>query len=128
MIDVCCAIIVNEQGHVLVAQRSEKMSMPLKMEFPGGKVEKGESPENCLIREIEEELNVKVCILSQQHSHVHHYPDFSIRLIPFICRLLSGNLELKEHHAVEWVIPEKLMNCDWAAADIPVVKDYLNSL
>lgn len=128
MIDVCCAIIVNEQGDVLVARRSEKMSMPLKMEFPGGKMEKNESAEDCLIREIKEELNVTIHILSQQPSHIHHYPEFSIRLIPFVCKLLSGEMELKEHHSITWIAPENLMQCDWAAADIPVVEEYLNGL
>lgn len=128
MIDVCCALIVNEDGKVLVAQRSERMSLPLKMEFPGGKIESGESPEACLIREIKEELNVDIAVLSALGRHNHVYPDFAIRLIPFICKIISGTVELKEHVAYQWLIPDELPFCDWAAADIAVVNDYLSTL
>lgn len=128
MIDVCCAIIVDEEGKVLVAQRSAKMLLPLKMEFPGGKIEAGESAEECLIREIKEELDICIEVLSERATYEHTYPEFSIRLIPFVCRITSGTIQLKEHAAYFWVDHQNLMACDWAAADIPIAQDYLNSL
>lgn len=128
MIEVCCAIIVDEEGSVLVAQRSARMLLPLKMEFPGGKIEPGESAEACLIREIREELNVDIQILSERSAHQHVYPEFAIRLIPFVCRIIAGNVVLKEHASYSWMETSALPGCDWAAADIPIVNDYLDSL
>lgn len=128
MIDVCCAIIVSEEGKVLVAQRSARMLLPLKMEFPGGKIEPGESAEACLIREIKEELNVEIQILSERTAHQHVYPEFSIRLIPFVCRIIAGDVVLREHASYSWLETSALPACDWAAADIPIVNDYLDSL
>lgn len=63
MIDVACAIIIDDEGKVLAAQRSESMSLPLKWEFPGGKLSKNETAEDCIVREIQEELNISVTII-----------------------------------------------------------------
>lgn len=128
MIDVCCGIIVDENGSVLVAQRSERMSLPLKMEFPGGKLEAGESPEKALIRELKEELNIGVEVVYGMEAQEYSYPDFSIRLIPFVCRIISGEIELREHLAFKWLQPELLLECDWAPADIPIVKNYQDKI
>ncbi|WP_316752361.1 (deoxy)nucleoside triphosphate pyrophosphohydrolase [Pedobacter gandavensis] len=126
MIEVCCAIIVDEDGLVLVTQRSTSMSMPLKMEFPGGKIEPGESPEECLIREIKEELDLDVQIIAPRPAAPWHYPNFSILLLPFVCRITGGTIVLKEHAAYAWMAPSDLLNCDWAEADVPIVQQYLN--
>lgn len=128
MIKVTCAIIVDEEGMVLVTQRSERMKLPLKWEFPGGKVEAGESFENCLKREISEELGLEVLVGEQLPANVHHYPDFSISLIPFLCKLISRSIQLSEHAAYRWLRPEELLALDWAEADIPIVESYLLSL
>ena len=125
MIDVCCALIVDENGAVLVAQRSEKMKLPLKWEFPGGKIESGESAEQCIVREIEEELGIAIKILNSLPSNEYHYDDFSIRLQPFLCKQLSGIVSLKEHAAYLWLSPDALVSLDWAAADIPVLEHFL---
>lgn len=126
MIEVCCAIIVNEEGKVLVTQRSATMSMPLKMEFPGGKIEPGESPEECLIREIKEELDLTIEIIAPGPASPYQYPEFFILLHPFVCRIVAGKILLKEHVAYAWMEPSDLLNCDWAEADIPIVHQYLN--
>lgn len=126
MIEVCCAIIEDNEGRVLVTQRSSDMSMPLKMEFPGGKIEPGESPENCLIREIKEELDLTIEILSKGEAAAYDYPNFSILLLPFVCRIVAGTIVLKEHAAYAWMEPSDLLNCDWAEADVPIVHQYLN--
>ena len=128
MIDVACAIIIREDGKVLVTQRSQHMKLPLKMEFPGGKVEPGEMPENCLIREIQEELAVRIEIISEMPSNRHNYPDFRINLIPFVCRIIAGTIALNEHAAYAWLEADQLNDLDWAAADIPVVQNYLRFL
>ncbi|MNK03702.1 8-oxo-dGTP diphosphatase [compost metagenome] len=124
-IDVTCAIIENEAAKVLVAQRGAQMKLPLKMEFPGGKVEPGERPEACLIREIKEELDVNIEIISSLSANQHSYSDFSINLIPFICRIKDGEIVLREHEMCHWVAIDELLSLDWAEADIPIVSDYI---
>lgn len=125
MIDVTCAIIIDENGLVLATQRSAQMKMPLKWEFPGGKVETGESLEECLKREIQEELGILLQLGLQLPEHVHHYPDISIRLIPFICKIEAGSIDLKEHLKYSWLSAEDLPGLDWAEADVPVLNHYL---
>ena len=125
MLEVTCAIIRNADQKVLVTQRSATMKLPLKIEFPGGKVEPGESTTSCLIREIKEELNVDIKPVFELPCNIHHYPDFTIKLIPFICEVIGGTIELKEHAAYMWLLPKELESLDWAEADIPIMKHYL---
>jgi len=125
MIDVACAIIVTAEKQVLVTQRSSDMKLPLKIEFPGGKVEAAEMPIACIVREIKEELNLDIQPVFEMQPHVHSYPDITIRLIPFVCRVIGGEIKLREHLTYAWLAPEELMDLDWAEADIPVLKRYL---
>lgn len=129
MIRVTCALIEEENtSRVLCAQRSEQMKLPLKWEFPGGKVEKGESLEACLIREIQEELKIKVQVISKMASNIHTYQDNKqIELIPFRCRITEGNIHLREHKQILWLKKEALLELDWAEADIPIVMNYIQS-
>lgn len=125
MLLVACAIILDSQNKVIVCQRSASMHLPLKWEFPGGKIEENETPEECLIREIKEELNIDILIIERLMANNHHYEDKSIRLISFICRHLNGEIILKEHVQFKCLDKEHLLNLDWAEADIPVLKEYL---
>lgn len=125
MIDVCCALIVDEGGKIFAAQRSKTMKLPLKWEFPGGKLEDGETAECCIVREIEEELGIAIQILNRLVSNEHHYDDFSIRLIPFVCQTAAKTVSLKEHADCRWIEPEELLTLDWAEADVPVVHAFL---
>ena len=128
VIDVTCALIVDNQNHLLAAQRSSAMSLPLKWEFPGGKVESGETSEKCLLREIKEELNVEIEIVKRLDSNIHTYPSITIKLIPFVCRIISGQIILKEHIKYQWSNKANLLDLDWADADIPILNNYLSSL
>ena len=123
MIQVTCAIIENG-NHVLICQRSAKMKMPLKWEFPGGKLEPGETEQECIVREIREELLLDIRIIRPLPKVTHHYVDFSITLIPFVCHVAGGKLKLKEHKQAVWVPKEQLQEYDWAAADVPVLAAY----
>jgi len=123
-VHVACGIIERE-GEVLATRRSARMSLPLKWEFPGGKLEAGESPQNCLHRELHEELGVEVAILAELPVITHNYPDFTCTLYPFVCNLSAGELVLHEHDQMVWLLPEQLHTLDWLAADLPVLSSYL---
>jgi 8-oxo-dGTP diphosphatase len=122
-LQVACAII-EDNGRVLAAQRSAAMSMPLKWEFPGGKIKTGETPVACLHRELREELGVEVALLRMMPPTTHHYPDFAVTLHPFVCILTGGVLCNHEHAALLWQLPEELAALDWAEADLSVIDDY----
>lgn len=124
-ISVACAIIERD-SLVLAAQRSETMNMPLKWEFPGGKIHEGESPEACLVRELLEELNVTVAVKYRLKPVTWDYDDFSVTLHPFVCEITEGDIILHEHKAVKWLAPAELPSLDWAEADFPVISEYLS--
>ena len=123
-IHVTCAIIERD-GRILAAQRSATMSLPLKWEFPGGKIDPGETAEECLQRELLEELGVHVCLSKSLPNSTHHYPNFAITLYPFLCTIASGEIVLHEHTAISWLPPTELHSLDWAEADVPVIESYL---
>lgn len=102
------------------------MALPLKWEFPGGKVEDKEHLEDCLKREIKEELGIAIEILEQLPSNRHTYPgNKTVELIPFRCKLLSFQIELQEHAQIQWFPPEQLSELDWAEANVPIVQHYI---
>lgn len=125
---VTCAVIIRE-GKVFAARRGRHSSQPLQWEFPGGKLEPGESDEACLHRELTEELDLKVSIVSRLPEFTHSYPESTIVLVPFLCRLKQCNLRAREHHETAWFTAPELSALDWSRADIPVmeyvVKEYL---
>ena len=123
---VACAII-EQGGKVLATQRSEAMSLPLKWEFPGGKIKDSEAPADCLVRECREELGVSVAIGASLSPTTHHYPSFTVTLYPFRCRIVAGEITLHEHAALSWLRPAELHTLDWAEADLPVIDEYLRS-
>ena len=122
-VHVTCAIIERD-GLVLAAQRSRFMRMPLKWEFPGGKIEPGEGPEACLHRELLEEMGIRVAVKRAMPPSTHRYPAFTITLHPFVCEILSGEMTLNEHRAVAWLKPEELPALNWVEADLAVVAAY----
>jgi len=123
-IHVACAIIERD-GLTLAARRSEKMSLPLKWELPGGKIDVGESCEACLVRELQEELGVCISVGLPLKLTTHTYSAFRVTLYPFICRVISGEITLHEHAEIVWMSPGELPALDWAEADLPVIADYL---
>ena len=120
-IHVACAII-QQDGLILAAQRSSTMSLPLKWEFPGGKLEAGESPQVCLLRELNEELGISVTIGEELPPHTHSYPTFTVTLYPFLCHHLQGRIILHEHNDVRWLTLTDLPLLDWAEADLPIIQ------
>jgi 8-oxo-dGTP diphosphatase len=120
MIEVTCAIIMKGD-HVLIAQRSETMSHPLRWEFPGGKLKPGESPLRCVVREIREELNAEIDVEQLLPSVVHSYDDTEIKLIPFICTLESGEISLQQHRDYRWIRKSEVEAYDILDADLEVI-------
>jgi 8-oxo-dGTP diphosphatase len=127
MIRVTCAIIRNEDNEVLVVQRGEKSDHPFKWEFPGGKVEKGESDDEAIIREIGEELSIDIVICSRLDECIHDYGKKKINLVPFVCDTLDEMPVLAEHNAFRWVKHDELLEVDFCEADVEVARNYLNS-
>ena len=126
-IDVTCAIIKKGET-ILVAQRSETMSLPLKWEFPGGKIEEMESAENCIQRELKEELNISVRIVERLKDYPYDYGKVIINLIPFVVDYIDGELVLAEHKKTVWAYKKDLIALDWAAADISILNDYIKNI
>ena len=126
MIPVTCAIIFKE-SKILVAQRSASMKQALKWEFPGGKIEAHETAAQCLLREIKEELNIEIEIIQQLEAHIYDYGNFSIQLIPFVCKYSAGDIVLAEHKDYQWIQKEELPTLDWAPADVAVVEAMLSA-
>lgn len=119
-LQVACAII-RKDGLILATQRSESMSLPLKWEFPGGKLEPGESPAACLLRELQEELGITVRVGQGLEPVTHQYPCFKVTLHPFLCDQHEGTMILHEHRAACWLAPQELSALDWAEADLPII-------
>jgi len=121
MLVVTCAIIIHK-SNVLICQRSSTMNLPLKWEFPGGKVEPGEDDALTIVREIKEELHLNIEVVKRLEPVEHDYSTFRIRLVPFIANVVGGALLLEEHVDAKWVSVGKLDQYDWAPADIPIVE------
>tara|TARA_R110002124_G_scaffold163500_3_gene330844 strand:- start:261 stop:653 length:393 start_codon:yes stop_codon:yes gene_type:complete len=125
LIEVACAIICFQEK-VLVVQRSPAMSLPLKWEFPGGKIETNETAEECIEREVFEELNIKIEIVKKLTSTIHRYPNILIQLNPFLTYYIGGEIILLEHVEYRLLENKKLIELDWADADIPILLEYLS--
>ncbi|MDE7287289.1 MAG: 8-oxo-dGTP diphosphatase MutT [Lachnospiraceae bacterium] len=121
-IKVAAAIIKN-QNHIFATQRGYG---PFKdgWEFPGGKIEEGETPNQALIREIKEELDTEIEIGELVDIVEYDYPDFHLTMHCFMCTIKSGNLVLKEHEAAKWLTRETLHSVDWLPAD----KDLIDKI
>jgi 8-oxo-dGTP diphosphatase len=120
MIEVSCAIIIKD-SKILAVQRGPKSSHPLKWEFPGGKNQFNETSDQCVVREIEEELRLHVDVISQPEFVEFDYGTKQIRLIPFICKITSGELILTEHVSKRWFNLNEWQTIDWSGADYQLI-------
>lgn len=124
-VDVVGAVILNEKKEILCAQRSSSMSLPGMWEFPGGKIEPGESPESCLVREIREELGCQIEVHERIADATHQYPNLAVRLITHRAKIIEGAPAPKEHAQLVWLPLSDLPSLEWAPADIPTVRALL---
>lgn len=120
---VTCAVIIVA-GELLACQRDTDTDHPFEWEFPGGKIEHGETPEECIIREIKEELGVDVFVERMLEPIEHDYGFKKIRLIPFLCKLIAGKPRAIEHKALKWCSIKCFTDLKWCEADRKLF--YLN--
>ena len=124
MVNEVVAAIIFHNNKILCVQRgmSKYSYISLKWEFPGGKVEQGETLESALKREIREELEMEISVENEFLRVDYAYPDFTIRLISFICHSNDSTFKLTEHLNFKWLLREELQQLDWAEADKPIVE------
>ncbi len=125
-IRVVAAIIINKDK-VFATQRGYG-EFKDGWEFPGGKIEKGETPEQALEREIQEELETKIQVNEKIDTVEYDYPNFHLSMDCFICNIIEGNLILKEHEAAKWLSKDELYSVNWLPADeglIEKIKKYI---
>lgn len=120
---VAAAALVDADGRVLICQRPQDKPLAGLWEFPGGKVEAGETPEACLIRELEEELGIAVthACLAPFVFASHAYESFHLLMPLYLCRRWEGTVTAREHEALAWVKPSKLTDYPMPPADAPLV-------
>ena len=120
---VAACALVDADGRVLIAQRPPGKDMEGLWEFPGGKMEPGERPEDTLIRELAEELSITVtepCLAPLTFAS-HSYPTFHLLMPLYICRRWDGTVTAREHKALKWVRPNELRNYPMPSADVPLI-------
>ena len=120
---VAAAALIDADGRILLAQRPEGKTMAGLWEFPGGKVDEGETPEFALMRELKEELDIdtRPCCFSPVAFASHGYEGFHLLMPLFVCRVWSGMVKGREGQAVKWVLPNELYDYPMPEADIPLV-------
>ena len=124
-IHVVCLVMLNDQHEIFSAKRSSNQSLADLWEFPGGKIEAGESPEHALAREIREELDLSIGELTELTPVRHEYEFVTVRLAPFLWCTEDQVVRttLREHADAIWIPVPEALNLDWAQADIPIVKE-----
>ena len=122
---IACIIYDKNKQKIFIAKRVPVGDMGGKWEFPGGKIEQGESNEQALKRELQEEMELDVDVLDHFIDVEHQYPDFIIKMYCYKCKAHSLDFKLNVHKDFKWLLKEELNSLDWAEADKPIVKKIL---
>jgi len=127
---VAACALVDTDGRVLLAQRPEGKQLAGLWEFPGGKVEPGETPEQCIIRELQEEIGIETDIpcLAPLTFASHSYDDFHLLMPLFICRRFRGIAQPREGQALKWVRPKQMRDYPMPPADAPLIPFLIDLL
>lgn len=121
MINVVAAVIQNTYGEVLIAKRKQSKILGGYWEFPGGKIENNEVPEDSLKRELKEEMNIDIQVCEMIGESVYKYARGPIRLIAYKAKIVEGDIELVDHDEFKWVKVNALISYNLAPADIPFI-------
>lgn len=123
-LEVCAGVIIKED-FVLIGKRKAQDRFGGKWEFPGGKVEEGELPEDCLIRELKEELNIDVTSFKDYYSYVYRAKNLTLIIHAFIVNNYIGNMKNYEHDKLNWIKPQDFAEYDILDGDMPIMKKLL---
>ena len=121
MKEVIAGIIIDN-NKILIAQRGLNEKLAGKWEFPGGKVELGETQQECLKREIKEELELNIEVGEYLGESIYTYPNSKIKLIAYFATIVDGDMKLSVHDKIEWITINEIDKYDFAPADIPLIK------
>ena len=116
------AAVIEREGRIMLCQRLPDVHNALKWEFPGGKIEAGESPEAALARELREELGIRVAVGRVRDAIYYRYPDRDVLLLFYGCSIREGEPRTVECNAIAWATPEALPGYDFAGADLAFVR------
>lgn len=120
--------IVLDGKRVLLTQRPPTGHLPLSWEFPGGKLESGESPSSAVVREMREETGIEVEPIRPLAFRYFSYPDRNVLLLPYLCKIVSGEPERRDCHAIGWFLVEELSTLKFPEANVPIVDEILDLL
>ena len=122
------AAVIEHDGKILCMERDQGKYdyVSFKWEFPGGKIEQGETKEEALARELREEMEMSVEIKGHFLDVYHEYPDFTINMYSYLCEAKDTEFKMNVHHDFKWLEKENLKTLDWAAADLPIVEKIVN--
>lgn len=125
IVKVTAAILVKD-NRILIAKRGPDSRLADKWEFPGGKIESHETPEQCLKREMKEEFDIDVSVGEYLGSSIYHYDHISIELLAFRTRWEGGEIDLKDHDEFQWILPEEIVRFNFAPADRVFIEKLRN--
>jgi len=120
------AAVIEKNGKILIAKRKRSQKLGGKWEFPGGKLEPGETPEECLKRELREELGIDAIIGPYICFNTFTYRHITIKLLAYRISRFSGTIKLNDHEKIKWILPKDLNKYDLAEADIPIAEAIAN--
>lgn len=121
------AAIICKDNRIFATQRGYG-EFKGQWEFPGGKVEPGETPEEALVREIKEELDTEIAVAKYIHTVEYDYPTFHLSMRCYLCKIVAGKLVLKEHESAKWLTKDDIDSLNWLPADqelIPIIKEII---
>jgi 8-oxo-dGTP diphosphatase len=125
IMQIVTAAVIEKDGKILIARRKEGDQLEGRWEFPGGKLEPGETPEEGLKRELREEFGIETAIGEPVGSSSFAYPHLTIELLAYRATVLSGAIKVRDHDEIRWVLPEDLPRHDFCEADRPIVRKLL---